>query len=442
MNLSLRRLFGFTTEVPPEHRKNFNHLYWDVAFWGLLNGSVVNFLGVYCSRIGATPLQMGLLTAIPALMNLIVTLPATIWLRNIPSTRVVPVAALITRLFYGLLIPLPMLLPPETRIWVILGIVLFQNITGAIAATIGNAFLAETIPVEWRGQVVGNRNALIAVTSMLTSLAVGQILNNMSFAAGYQVIFAIGFAGSLASAYHLFQVKPVLSPPAIPTLEGEIAPAPAAGARPEILRGPFRKLLIMMFLLNIAVFMLSPIFPLYQVNVLHLTDQTISLAAALFGLVQFIVSTQGGAISRRLGFRQMTGLGMTVASFSTLMFTFSFQPGDLFLDSNRRRHRLGDLWRRGGQLPARECARPRPLGAFSLVQPDDQRGRAAVRAVCFIPGGRAGPVRRDAAGDWDPVPGGVGRDEVWIREGGLFWSLSSVQRRAPLRRRTDDIISA
>lgn len=326
MNLSLRRALGFTTEVPPEHRKNFAHLYWDVAFWGLLNGSVVNFLGVYCSRIGATPLQMGLLIAIPALMNLIVTLPATIWLRNLPSTRVVPITALITRLFYGLLIPLPMLLPPETRIWVILGIVLFQNITGAIAATIGNAFLAETVPVEWRGQVVGNRNALIAITTMVTSLVVGQVLNNMSFAAGYQVIFALGFAGSMASAYHLFQVKPVLLPPAIPTLDGEIAPAPAAGARMEILRGPFRKLLVMMFLLNIAIFMLSPIFPLYQVNVLHLTDQTISLAAALFGLVQFIVSTQGGAISRRLGFRQMTGLGMTIASFSTMLFTFSFNP--------------------------------------------------------------------------------------------------------------------
>ena len=325
MNLSLRRFLGFTTQVPPEHRKNFAHLYWDVAFWGLLNGSVVNFLGVYCSRIGATPLQMGMLIAIPALMNLIVTLPATIWLHNIPSTRVVPITALITRLFYGLLIPLPLLLAPDTRVWVILGIVLLQNITGAIAATVGNAFLAETIPSEWRGQVIGNRNALIAITTMVTSLVVGQILRVMSFSSGYQVIFAIGFVGSILSVTQLFQVKPVISAQTISPTNG-LSPAPAAGARLEILRGPFRKLLFMMFLLNIAVFILSPIFPLYQVNVLHLTDQTISLAAALFGLVQFIVSTQGGSISRRFGFRKMTGLGMTIASFSTLMFTFSFNP--------------------------------------------------------------------------------------------------------------------
>lgn len=326
MNLSLRRLFSSANQVPVEHRKNFTHLYWDVAFWGLLNGSVVNFLGVYCSRIGATPLQMGMLTAIPALMNLIVTLPATIWLRNIPSTKVVPRAALITRLFYGLLIPLPVLLSPGTQVWVILAIVLFQNITGAIAATIGNAFLAESVPEEWRGQVVGNRNALVAIATMLTSLAVGQILNRMSFEAGYQVIFAIGFIGSILSAWQLFQVKAVAGAEPAPCDAEASVPAPAAGARPEILRGPFRRLLIMMFLLNVGVFLISPVFPLYQVNVLHLSDQTISLAAALFGLVQFIVSTQCGAISRRIGFRQMTGLGMTIASFSTLMFTYSFSP--------------------------------------------------------------------------------------------------------------------
>src|SRR5512147_1827259 len=133
MNLSLRCLFSSSNQVPSEHRKNFSHMYWDVAFWGLLNGSIINFLGVYCSRIGATPLQMGMLTAIPALMNLIVTIPATILLRGKPMSRVVPVAALITRLFYLALVPLPILLPHETQLWVILGLVLVQNVTGAIA---------------------------------------------------------------------------------------------------------------------------------------------------------------------------------------------------------------------------------------------------------------------------------------------------------------------
>jgi MFS family permease len=323
MNLSVRRFFGFTTPIPPEHRKNFAHLYWDVAFWGILNGSVVNFLGVYCSRIGANPFQMGLLTAIPALMNVIVTMPATLLLVNKPMTRIVPRAALITRIFYLLLVPLPMLLAYDTQIWIILAIVLFQNISGAVAGTMGNAFLAETIPVEYRGQVIGTRSALVAMTTMVASIVVGQILNAMSLASGYQVVFFIGFLGSMASVYHLFKIQPVAQPE-LPGQTDVTAPAPASGIRLSIIKGPFRRVLLIMILLNVGIFLPQPIFPLYQVQVLHLSDQIISLAASIFSVIQFLISSQAGWLSRRLSFRKMTGIGMAIAAFSTLFFMYSY----------------------------------------------------------------------------------------------------------------------
>jgi len=326
MSLYLRRFFGFTAPVPPEHRKNFLHLYWDVALWGILNGSVINFLGVYCSRIGATPFQMGLLTAIPALMNLIVTVPATNLLRGKPMARVVPITALITRIFYLALVPLPILLPASTQLWVILGIVLVQNISGAIAAMMGTAFLAESIPPAWRGQVVGTRSAVVAMSSMLTSLVVGQILASMSLSYGYLVIFALGFVGSMASAYQLFQIKPVPEPKLLSPVAGTMVKSPTGKISLAILRGPFRRVLLMMFLLNIGIFLPQAIFPLYQVNVLHLTDRVIGLAFSLFSIVQFVSSSQAGSISRRWGFKKMTGAGMVIASLSTLMFTFSYSP--------------------------------------------------------------------------------------------------------------------
>lgn len=322
MSLYVRRFFGFTTPVPAEHRKNFIHLYLDIAFWGMVNGSVINFLGVYCSRIGATPFQMGLLTAIPALMNLLVTLPATALLRGKPSVRVVPIAALITRTFYLALVPLPILLPHDTQLWVILGIVLLQNITGAIAATMGNVFLAETIPPAWRGQVVGTRSALVAMTTMLTSLVIGQILSSFSLGTGYLLLFAIGYVGSMASSYQLFKIKPVNEPR--PLAASSVAPSGII--RLSILRGPFSRVLILMFVMNVAIFLPQAIFPLYQVKVLHLTDRIISLAASLFSVVQFFSSAQAGSISHRWGFKRMSGIGMVIASVSTLMFTLSYTP--------------------------------------------------------------------------------------------------------------------
>jgi hypothetical protein len=62
-------------------------------------------------------------------------------------------------MFYALLIPLPILLAPQPQIWTILVITLLMNVSGTMAAVMGKAFFAETVPVEWRGQVVGTRNA-------------------------------------------------------------------------------------------------------------------------------------------------------------------------------------------------------------------------------------------------------------------------------------------
>jgi hypothetical protein len=55
-----------------------------------------------------------------------------------------------------------------------------------------------------------------------------------------------------------------------------------------------------MFFFHLAVFLPNPIFPLYQVRQLQLTDQTISLGASLFWIFHFIGSTQSGAIARRI----------------------------------------------------------------------------------------------------------------------------------------------
>jgi hypothetical protein len=55
-------------------RSNTRNWYGDVFQWGILGGSIVAFLSVYSTRIGATSFQVGLLTAGPAVANLIVSL--------------------------------------------------------------------------------------------------------------------------------------------------------------------------------------------------------------------------------------------------------------------------------------------------------------------------------------------------------------------------------
>ena len=68
--------------IPNQYRANFLHLYLDIAWFGVLSGSTVNFLNVYATRIGATGLQIGLIGAMSAVVSLLLAIPAGIWLQK------------------------------------------------------------------------------------------------------------------------------------------------------------------------------------------------------------------------------------------------------------------------------------------------------------------------------------------------------------------------
>ena len=81
--------------LPAEHRGNFIHLYLDIAWFGLLNGSAISFAAIYATRLGANSLQIGLLSASPAIISLIFTLPAGQWLQALNALAGEDLAALL-----------------------------------------------------------------------------------------------------------------------------------------------------------------------------------------------------------------------------------------------------------------------------------------------------------------------------------------------------------
>ena len=332
-----------TQVTPPEYKNNFLNLYLDMAWWGVTNGSILAFLSIYATRLGATSFQLGLITAAPALVNLLFTLPGNILTRRLPTKKATTLSNLITRLFYFLLIPLPVLLPAEPQIWVIIGITLVMNIPGAIAAVMGNAFFAETVPIEWRAQVVGMRNAMFSATSMLVSFGAGMILDRMTFPLGYQVIFAIGFLGGMMSLVHLFLVKPLkqdfLAEAVSPSVKEELRAVEKYRfrtslrnmVRPDVFKGPFGRVLVLVFSFYFAIFLVSPTYPLYQVNVLKMSDTTIGIGTAIYWVLFMLVSLQNRSICKRISLKWMTGIGGFLTCVTLTLFLVSYQSWVYYL---------------------------------------------------------------------------------------------------------------
>lgn len=334
-----------TRPVPPEYRSNFNHLIFDIAWFGVLNGSAIAFVAVYATRIGANAFQLGLLNASPALVNLIFALPAGRWLHSQPISRATFNSSILHRWFYVLWVFLPIMFGAGTQVWLIVLLTVLMSIPGTALAIGFNGLFAATVPPEWRAQVVGVRNAAYALTSVIVTLICGRLLDTIPFPLGYQVVFAIGFVGAAMSSIHLWFIRPHdehrkpsgrksigdwATPGTMGLWQGLrmtvglrfLSSPKLANSRwfspPRDLR--YRRVLILVLAIHLTLYLGSPLFPLYLVRVLNLSDQAIGLGNSIFYVALFLVSTQLDWATRRFGNRRTMGLGVIVISlYPTLM---------------------------------------------------------------------------------------------------------------------------
>lgn len=343
--------------VPVERRRIFLHLYLDIAWFGVVSGSAIAFVAVFAARQGADALQIGLLNAGPAIMNLFFTLPAGRWLEKRPIGKAVFWTSVGQRLFYLPWVVLPSLLAPSGQVWWLIVLTLLMSIPATPLAVGFNAMFAAAVPPEWRGHVVGTRNVLLAVTYMGTSLLCGFVLDWLPFPVGYQVVFGLGFVGAMMSSLHLWFLRGVVDEAARPRVGRSLGEFVQPGTTPrswgdslrsavglrfltrsrgakllrtELLSGRFGVMIGVLFAFHLTQYLAIPLFPLYWVRELRLSDQEISLGTALFYLAMLLGSTQLARLTERFGHHKLTAAGAIVMSSYPLLTGLSRELG-LFL---------------------------------------------------------------------------------------------------------------
>jgi len=318
------------SNIPAQYRANFVHLYLDIGWFGVLSGASVNFQSIYAARLGANSFQIGLMAAIPALVSLLLAIPAGIWLTRRPVDRAVFWSSALYRSGFLLWAFLPWFFKPQGQIWALTGIVLLQAIPLTALSVGFNALFANAVPEEWRASVAGTRNVVLSIAFMATSLFTGWLLNRLPFPLGYQVVFAIGFFGAAMSSLHLYFIRPLSAP-----APGESRPAETERAsgwlRLDIWRTPFRRTLLVMLFFHLAQYLAIPLFPISFVKELRLSDENIGIGTALFYLTVLIGSTQLLRLTRRLGHKGVTGWGIIGMSLYPLILAFSSQVWQYYL---------------------------------------------------------------------------------------------------------------
>jgi len=328
----LNKLFR-QNAIPVKYQLNFIHLYLDMGWFGVLSGSTINFLNVYATRIGATGLQIGLIGAMSATVNLFLAIPAGLWLQK----RNIGHAMFWTSVFYRIgflsFALLPWLFSNSGQITFIITITFFMAIPLTPLGVGFTALFAEAVPSEYRAHVAGIRNVMFAVTFMFTSLLSGFILDKVPFPIGYQIVFGIGFIGAAMSSFHLYYIRhergenisPLSKPQPDSTSQTNSFRNIFTTLRLDILRTPFLTILLSLFCFHLAQNLPTPIFPIFNVRALHLNDNQIGIGTALFYLTVLIGSTRLRRLVHRLGNKRITGLGMMGMSIYPTILAFSTQ---------------------------------------------------------------------------------------------------------------------
>jgi MFS family permease len=322
----LTKLFR-QTDIPVKYRSNFLHFYLDIAWFGVLSGSAVNFLNIYAVRVGATGFQIGLIGAMSAIVNLFLAIPAGHWLQKQQTGKAIFWTSVVYRLGFLPFIFLPWLFDSQGQIWAIIIITFLMAIPLTPLGVGFNVLFAEAVPNEYRAHVAGIRNIMLSITFMITSLISGYLLNNIVFPVGYQIVFAIGAIGAAMSSLHLYFVRPLersnadggtLQPKLDSVKETLSPPRLHSALRLDIWRTPFKRILLCLLGFHLTQYIAIPIFPLYYVNELHLNDDHIGIGTALFYLTVLISSTQLRNFVHRIGNKNVTAwgvIGMAVYPF-------------------------------------------------------------------------------------------------------------------------------
>lgn len=334
--------------ITPEMRANFRHLYADVFWFGVLAGSTMAFLGVFAARQGASSFQVSLLSAGPGFVNLLFSMPAGRWLEGRPLIGTSFWSSVWHRLGYLVLIPLPWLLSASEQVWSISIIILLISVPGTLLAIAFNAMFAEVVAPEWRAQVVGKRNALLSISMTATSLLSGQVLDQFDFPGNYQLVFAAGALGAIMSCYHLGRIRTVSESPvrvwgllldfarpgmyrivdAFRVPLGLRFLARSGGRsllRLELLRSAYGPFMLAFLLFYIAQYTSIPLYPIFFVRDLNLSDGQISVGSALFYGAMFLVS-MGFSRVTRLGHRKVLVIGALLYGSYPLLNYFTTGP--------------------------------------------------------------------------------------------------------------------
>ncbi|HWQ16109.1 MAG TPA: MFS transporter [Roseiflexaceae bacterium] len=248
-------------------------------FWAAIAVGCYSFAAAFLIRLGGSNLMVSLLTSAAALVNALTSIPFAMFLER--KTRRWPwvVGSLYAfRLGHMALIFIPFL--PAYRPEAMVLLLLLVNVPVALFNAGWLPMFADVVPLHRRARLFSARNMTLGVTMMITTFLMGRWLDAAPFPFNYQLMFALALVTSLLSTVYVQRmVVPDSTPPPQEQATRQFSLADVRALLTQ--QRPFVNITVNTLVFNIALWMGTPLQPIYFVRELGASDGWMGIWLAL-----------------------------------------------------------------------------------------------------------------------------------------------------------------
>jgi hypothetical protein len=258
-------------------KQNFRYVQIDAIGIGLASAAAP-FLPVFLTRLGATNIQVGLLTSMPAFTGLILA----IFIGNFLQTRrnIIPWfsgARLLVVSSYALTGIVPFLVPEQYAVQAVLLIWAAATIPQTMLAVAFSVVMNAVAGPEGRYDLMSRRWSILGLTSAITVAVAGWTLDQIAFPINYQLVFLALSLGGLISYY--FSSHITLADSEIPEQQKGLSAGKRFKDYINLIRHEqaFVSFTVKRFVFMTGTALATPLFPLYYVREVQANDAWIGI---------------------------------------------------------------------------------------------------------------------------------------------------------------------
>jgi MFS family permease len=258
-------------------------------FWVTMLSAGVNFNTAFAVRLGASNFHIGLLTSLPSLMAVLVSIPSGRILERKTNRKGWLFGSLILyRSGYLLLALVPFIKIPGLNPGLLAVMVLVLIGIPAHFFNVGwMSLLGEIVPEGRRAATFTARNVISLTGNSIFIFLYGMWLDRVKFPGNYQIMYLFGYILSFLSIYYLFRLD-------VPPLKVTAVPPPIRGISlwqrwvsfaSDLRQHPaFMRIAVNTLLHGMGIWTASPLYVLYFVRDLGASDGWLGLQGTIASL--------------------------------------------------------------------------------------------------------------------------------------------------------------